>query len=44
MLLLSFLIALYKQNSALLDALKNKNLALLLALVGGIGIDYSVRG
>ena len=49
MMLVSFLVALVQQAgdvSALLDALKNsvQNLALLLALVGGIGIDYSVGG
>ncbi len=47
MMLVSFLAALAQQNgTALLDALKNnvQNLALLLALLGGIGIDYSVGG
>jgi len=47
MMLVAFVVALYQQNgTALLDALKNsvQNLALLLALVGGIGIDYSVGG
>ena len=50
MMLLSFLTALVQAAgfdfSAFLDALKNsvQNLALLLALVGGIGIDYSVGG
>ncbi len=47
MMLLSFIYALWQANgSALLDALKNsvQNLALLLALVGGIGIDYGVGG
>ena len=49
MMLVSFLAALAQHAgnvSALLDALKNsvQNLALLLALVGGIGIDYSVGG
>ncbi|ALM76207.1 hypothetical protein [Thermococcus barophilus] len=48
-LLCTWLIALYQQAgsfSALFDALKNnvQNLALLLALLGGIGIDYSVGG
>nr|ADF80228.1 t26-4p [Thermococcus sp. 26/2] len=49
MMLVSFLAALAQHAgnvSALLDALKNsvQNSALLLALVGGIGIDYSVGG
>ena len=47
MMLLSFIYALWQvHGSALLDALKNsvQNLALLLALVGGIGIDYSIGG
>ena len=47
MMLVAFLVALVQQNgTALLDALKNnvQNLALLLALLGGIGIDYSVGG
>ena len=47
MMLLSFIYALWQANgSALLDALKNsvQDLALLLALVGGIGIDYGVGG
>ena len=49
MMFVSFLTALAQQAgdvSALLDALKNsvQNLALLLALVGGISIDYSVGG
>ena len=47
MMLIAFLVALWQvHGSALLDALKNsvQNLALLLALVGGIGIDYSVGG
>ena len=47
MMAVAFLAALYQQNgTALLDALKNsvQNLALLLALLGGIGIDYSVGG
>jgi len=47
MMLVAFLIALAQYaGTALLDALKNsiQNLALLLALLGGIGIDYSVGG
>ncbi|WP_240911860.1 hypothetical protein [Thermococcus sp. M36] len=47
MMLLAFIAALWQANgAALLDALRNsvQNLALLLALVGGIGIDYSVGG
>ena len=47
MMLLSFLTALWQANgSALLDALRNsvQDFALLLALVGGIGIDYGVGG
>lgn len=47
MMLVAFVATLYQQNgTALLDALKNsvQNLALLLALVGGIGIDYGVGG
>jgi len=47
MMLVAFLAALAQQNgTALLDALKNsvQNLALLLSLLGGIGIDYSVGG
>ena len=47
MMLLSFIYALWQGNgAALLDALKNsvQDLALLLALVGGIGIDYGVGG
>ncbi len=49
MMLVSFLAALAQQAGnfgALLDALKNsvQDLALLLALVGGIGIDYSIGG
>jgi len=47
MMLVAFLAALAQQNgTALLDALKNsvQNSALLLALLGGIGIDYSVGG
>ena len=49
MMLLSFLTALVQQAgdvTALLDALKNsvQDLALLLALLGGIGIDYGVGG
>jgi hypothetical protein len=47
MMLLSFLYALWQGNgTALLDALKNsvQDLALLLALLGGIGVDYSVGG
>ncbi|WP_240922732.1 hypothetical protein [Thermococcus sp. Bubb.Bath] len=47
MMLLAFLAALYQANgTALLNALKNsvQNLALLLALIGGIGVDYGVRG
>ena len=50
MMLMAFLAALAQQNgnnlTALLDALKNsvQNLALLLALTGGIGIDYSIGG
>ena len=47
MMLLSFIYALWQANgAALLDALKNsvQDLAFLLALVGGIGIDYSVGG
>ncbi len=47
MMLVAFVVALYQQHgTALLDALKDsvQNLALLLALVGGIGIDYSVGG
>ena len=49
MMFVSFLTALAQQAgdaSALLDALKNsvQNLALLLALAGGIGVDYSVGG
>ncbi|WP_297439404.1 hypothetical protein [Thermococcus sp.] len=45
MMLVAFLAALVQQNgTALLDALKNsvQNSALLLALAGEIGIDYSV--
>ncbi|KUH33896.1 hypothetical protein APY94_03975 [Thermococcus celericrescens] len=47
MMLLSFLAALWQANgTALLDALKNsvQNLALLLGLVGAIGVDYGVEG
>lgn len=49
MMFVSFLGALAQQAgdiTALLDALKDsvQNLALLLALAGGIGIDYSVGG
>ncbi|WP_148882594.1 hypothetical protein [Thermococcus aciditolerans] len=50
MMLVAFLVALAQQAgmdlTALLNALKNsvQNLALLLALLGGIGIDYSVGG
>ena len=47
MMLVAFLVVLWQANgAALFDALKNsvQNLALLLALVGGIGIDYSVGG
>jgi len=50
MMLVSFLVALAQQAgmdlTALLDALKNsvQNLALLFALFGGSGIDYSVGG
>ena len=47
MMLLSFIYALWQANgTALLDALKNsvQNLALFLALAGGIGVDYSVGG
>ena len=47
MMLLSFLTALWQANgAALFDALKNsvQDLALLLALVGGIGVDYSIGG
>ena len=47
MMLLSFIYALWQAHgTALLDALRNsvQNLALLLALMGGIGIDYSVGG
>jgi len=47
MMLLSFVYALWQANgSALLDALKNsvQDLALLLSLIGGIGIDYSGGG
>ena len=47
MMLIAFLVALWQvHGSALLDALKNsvQDFALLLALVGGIGIDYSVGG
>ncbi|WP_297551414.1 hypothetical protein [Thermococcus sp.] len=49
MMLVAFLVALVQQAgdlTALLDALRNsvQNLALLLALMGGIGIDYSVGG
>ena len=47
MMLLSFIYALWQANgTALLDALKTsvQNLALLLALAGGIGVDYSVGG
>ncbi|WP_238516241.1 hypothetical protein [Thermococcus gammatolerans] len=49
MMFVSFLTALAQQAgdvSALLDALKTsvQNLALLLALAGGIGVDYSVGG
>ncbi|BAD84573.1 hypothetical membrane protein, conserved [Thermococcus kodakarensis KOD1] len=47
MMLLSFLAALWQANgAALLDALKDsvENLALLLALLGGIGVDYGVEG
>ncbi len=49
MMFVSFLGALAQQAgdvSALLDALKTsvQNLALLLALAGGIGVDYSVGG
>ena len=47
MMLIAFLTALWQGNgSALLDALKNsvQNLALLLSLIGGIGIDYGVGG
>jgi len=47
MMLVAFLTALWQTNgTALLDALKNsvQNLALLLALAGGIGIDYGVGG
>lgn len=46
MMLLSFLAALDQANGALLPALKDsaENLALLLALAGGIGIDYGVEG
>ena len=50
MMLLSFLTALAQvvgfDFSAFLDALKNsvQNLALLLSLIGGIGIDYGVGG
>ncbi|WP_240922508.1 hypothetical protein [Thermococcus sp. 9N3] len=47
MMLVAFLVALAQYaGMTFLDALKNsvQNLALLLALVGGIGIDYSVGG
>ena len=47
MMLVAFLVALWQvHGSALLDALKNsvQDFALLLALVGGIGIDYGVGG
>ena len=47
MMLVAFLVTLWQANGlVLLDALKNsvQNLALLLALVGGIGIDYGVGG
>ena len=47
MMLLSFLTALWQvHGAALFDALKNsvQDLALLLALLGGIGVDYSVGG
>ncbi|NJE75979.1 hypothetical protein [Thermococcus sp. ES12] len=47
MMFVAFLTALIQQNgTALLDALKDsvQNLALLLALLGGIGIDYFVGG
>ena len=49
MMLVAFLVALVQQAgdvTALLEALKNnvQNLALLLALLGGIGIDYGVGG
>ena len=47
MMLIAFLVALWQvHGSALLDALKNsvQDFALLLALVGGIGIDYGVGG
>jgi len=47
MMLVAFLVALWQgHGTALLDALKSsvQNSALLLALVGGIGIDYGVGG
>ncbi|WP_297516490.1 hypothetical protein [Thermococcus sp.] len=47
MMFVSFIYALWQANgTALLDALKTsvQNLALLLALLGGIGIDYSIGG
>jgi len=49
MMLVSFLAALAQHAgdiSALLEALKNsvQNLALLLVLAGGIGVDYSIGG
>jgi hypothetical protein len=47
MMLLAFLAALWQAHgTALLDALKNsvQNLALLLGLVGAIGVDYEVGG
>ena len=47
MMLIAFLTALWQvHGAALLDALKNsvQDLALLLALVGGIGIDYGIGG
>jgi len=47
MMLVAFLVALWQgHGTALLDTLKSsvQNSALLLALVGGIGIDYGVGG
>ena len=47
MMLLSFIYVLWQANGlVILDTLRNsvQNLALLLALAGGIGIDYSVGG
>jgi len=47
MMLLSFIYALWQANgAAFLNALRDsvQNLALLLALVGGIGVDYFVGG